>query len=79
MLADSEDENLAHLPVILGPPGSGKTTVISAFIQVLSLRQKPVWVVAQSNVAVKNIVERLIRDGFSGYRLLISNDYYSGW
>jgi hypothetical protein len=76
MLSESES---VQLPVIIGPPGTGKTTVISSFTRALAASCCPVWVVAQSNVGVKNIASRLIKDGFMEWRLLISKDFYHGW
>jgi len=68
-----------QLPIIIGPPGTGKTTVISAFTRALAASNCPVWVVAQSNVGVKNIASRLMKDDFMDWRLLISKDFYNGW
>eukprot|EP00762_Andalucia_godoyi_P002260 ANDGO_07638.mRNA.1 DNA polymerase alpha-associated DNA helicase A len=45
--------------VILGPPGTGKTTTLVEVIRQLLSRGKRVLVCAASNVAVDNIVERL--------------------
>lgn len=42
-----------------GPPGTGKTTTIAAASRLWGLHHLPVWVVAHSNVAVKNIAETL--------------------
>ncbi|SCU87631.1 LAME_0D10858g1_1 [Lachancea meyersii CBS 8951] len=48
--------------VIRGPPGTGKTSVISAIIRKLLDRNKgwPILCVAESNVAVDNLCERLL-------------------
>ncbi|KAJ3570489.1 hypothetical protein NP233_g4369 [Leucocoprinus birnbaumii] len=66
--------------LIQGPPGTGKTTVIAA--AVLSLIQKTgraVWLIAQSNVAVKNIAEKLADSGFIDFKLLVSKDFHYDW
>jgi hypothetical protein len=36
-------------------------------------------IVAQSNVAVKNVAEKLIRVGFNGFKLLVSKDFHFDW
>lgn len=66
--------------IIQGPPGTGKTSVIAAFVQTaLDLEYSGIWLVAQSNVAVKNIAEKLIKTGFLDWRLLVSTDFKVGW
>ena len=68
------------LTLIWGPPGSGKTTVIAAFVlSALSAGLGGLWLVAQSNVAVKNIAEKLAKAGFFQWRLLVSTDFHGGW
>ena len=47
------------LAVIHGPPGTGKTHTLIAYIMIEVLRGSRVLVVAPSNVAVDNIAERL--------------------
>ncbi|KZS94269.1 hypothetical protein SISNIDRAFT_63688 [Sistotremastrum niveocremeum HHB9708] len=74
----SETDSL-HLPLIIGPPGSGKTSVIARFVQMSVDLGRTVWVTAQSNVAVKNIADRLARDGFWDWRLLVSKDFHNDW
>jgi hypothetical protein len=68
---------LDHKPVYLiqGPPGTGKTTVIVELIQQL-VRQNPmvrILVVSQSNMAVDNVLKRLIKTSVSFIRL--ASDY----
>ncbi|KAI9574025.1 P-loop containing nucleoside triphosphate hydrolase protein [Boletus coccyginus] len=64
--------------VIHGPPGTGKTTVIAA--SVISHHHaksgQNIWVAAQSNVAVKNIVEMFIKEGFHEFKVLVSKDFH---
>ncbi len=48
-----------HFAVIQGPPGSGKTTVISGIIRRASARGERVLVVSPTHVAVDNVVEKL--------------------
>lgn len=49
-----------HFSVIEGPPGSGKTTVITAIIRRALARGDRVLVVSPTHVAVDNVVEKLI-------------------
>ncbi|KAF8638330.1 hypothetical protein AX17_002350 [Amanita inopinata Kibby_2008] len=72
------DEN--RVTLIQGPPGTGKTSVIAAFVQCsISLGRTGIWLVAKSNVAVKNIAEKLIKVGFYDWRLLVSKDFHFDW
>lgn len=79
ILSDSPSDRLV---LIQGPPGTGKTTVIVAaavsFIASRSSKQG-LWLVAQSNVAVKNIAEKLADVDFLDFKLLVSKDFHSGW
>jgi hypothetical protein len=49
-----------HFAVIQGPPGSGKTTVISGVIRRTVARGGSVLVVSPTHVAVDNVVEKLV-------------------
>jgi hypothetical protein len=55
--------------------------VIAAAVQskVAEHPSNTVWVVAHSNVAVKNIAEKLVECGFLDFRLLVSKDFHHGW
>ncbi|KAL5478689.1 hypothetical protein ACEPAI_1966 [Sanghuangporus weigelae] len=64
--------------IVHGPPGTGKTSTISASLQQWIKERDMVWVVAQSNVAVKNIAERLSKDSVP-YKLLVSKEFYHEW
>jgi hypothetical protein len=60
----------------------GKTTVISAAVISLmadSDEDRSIWLVAQSNVAVKNIAEKLADFEFLDFRLLVSQDFHYDW
>lgn len=70
--------------LIQGPPGTGKTTVIAASVR--SFLADPtlglgscMWLMAQSNVAVKNIAEKLAEDNFLDFKLLVSLDFHFEW
>jgi len=68
------------ITIIQGPPGTGKTSVIAFFVQLaVALGKSGIWLVAQSNVAVKNIAEKLSRTGFHDYRLLVSDGFIDDW
>ena len=41
--------------------------------------QRGIWLVAQSNVAVKNIAEKLLDSEFLPWRLLVSKDFIYEW
>ncbi|KAF7970074.1 hypothetical protein HWV62_25050 [Athelia sp. TMB] len=73
------DENPVSL--IQGPPGTGKTSVIAA--SVVSMMADPgsrtMWLIAQSNVAVKNIAEKLAEVDFLDFKLLVSKDFHFDW
>lgn len=72
--------NKDHIVVIQGPPGTGKTSVIARFVQTaIDAGQTGLWLVAQSNVAVKNIAEKLTNVGFLDWRLLVSKDFHFDW
>jgi hypothetical protein len=49
-----------HFAVIEGPPGSGKTTVITAIVHGALARGEDVLVVSPTHVAVDNVVEKLV-------------------
>ena len=38
-----------------------------------------IWIIAQSNVAVKNVAEKLADSGFLDFKLLVSNDFHFDW
>lgn len=68
------------ITIIQGPPGTGKTSVIAFFVQMaVALGKSGIWLVAQSNVAVKNIAEKLSQVGFHDYRLLVSDSFIDDW
>lgn len=66
------------LTFLAGPPGTGKTTTIAAASRIWDLCKLPVWIVAHSNVAVKNIAETLFKKEVD-YRLLVSKEFYEEW
>ena len=72
--------NKSRITLIHGPPGTGKTTVIATYVHfALSQGQKGIWLTAQSNVAVKNIAEKLLDSGLTKWKLLVSKDFHLDW
>ena len=55
------------IQLVHGPPGTGKTTLIASIIQGLACASEAIYACAQSNVAVKNIAEKLTRAGFTEF------------
>lgn len=69
-----------HIVVIQGPPGTGKTSVIANYVKTaIHSGYRGLWLVAQSNVAVKNIAEKLISYEFTDFRLLVSKEFRHEW
>jgi hypothetical protein len=66
------------LKFTLGPPGTGKTKTIAAAAHAWEARRLPVWIVAQSNVAVKNIAEKLVDQGV-WFKIVVSKEFYVEW
>ncbi|KAL1724450.1 P-loop containing nucleoside triphosphate hydrolase protein [Schizophyllum commune] len=66
--------------LVQGPPGTGKTTVIAAAVQnLVRTPGRTIWLVAQSNVAIKNVAEKLADIGFWDFRILVSKDFHYDW
>jgi regulator of nonsense transcripts 1 len=76
-ILSNHDNN--RLCLIHGPPGTGKTTVIAASVTSLAQCRRPVWVIAHSNVAVKNVAEKLADVKFLDFKLLVSMDFHFDW
>ena len=75
--ADPDDQ----VVLVHGPPGTGKTTVIAAsVVELVHLGgSRGIWLVAQSNIAVKNIAEKLAGVGFLDFKILVSEDFHFEW
>ncbi|QRV83825.1 ATP-dependent DNA helicase [Ceratobasidium sp. AG-Ba] len=65
--------------LVHGPPGTGKTSTIAAAVWIFAEIDQPVWIIAQSNVGIKNVAEKLVKVGFMDFTLLVSQDYHSYW
>jgi regulator of nonsense transcripts 1 len=70
----------ARVTLIHGPPGTGKTTVIATYVHFALVEgRRGIWLTAQSNVAVKNIAEKLLDSGLTNWKLLVSKDFHFDW
>lgn len=70
------------LSAVIGPPGTGKTTLIKAIAKTwehLGETGETLLCVAHQNVAVRHMAESMVKEGISGVLLLISEDYYVDW
>ncbi|TBU26537.1 P-loop containing nucleoside triphosphate hydrolase protein, partial [Dichomitus squalens] len=80
MITDGEPLVIAHA----GPPGTGKTTTIAAALEHWQNQELPVWVIAQSNVGVKNIALSLFkREQKTGhkinFKIIVSMEFHFEW
>jgi hypothetical protein len=70
----------AKITLVQGPPGTGKTTVIATYVKsAIHAGQRGIWLMAQSNFAVKNIAEKLAKLGFFDFKLLVSHGFHYQW
>ena len=83
-ILSQDDAN--RVVVVHGPPGTGKTTVIAASVTSIMSKShrdedptRTVWLVAQSNVAVKNIAEKLASVDFLDFKILVAKDFHFDW
>ncbi|GLB44387.1 putative nuclear-transcribed mRNA catabolic process, nonsense-mediated decay [Lyophyllum shimeji] len=68
----------AALVITHGPPGTGKTTTIAAAAAYWDERDLPAWIIAHSNVAVKNIAETLCKKGVD-FKILVAGEFHFEW
>ncbi|KZT04829.1 P-loop containing nucleoside triphosphate hydrolase protein [Laetiporus sulphureus 93-53] len=73
MISEQEAVVITH-----GPPGTGKTKTISAAVEFWDQCRDPVWVIAQSNVGVKNIAESFLKHDID-FKLLVSKEFHFQW
>ncbi|KAI0251228.1 hypothetical protein BJV78DRAFT_1213514 [Lactifluus subvellereus] len=66
------------LVIAHGPPGTGKTTTIAGAADLWARHRLPCWIVAQSNVGVKNIAEKLFKNKVT-FKLIVSKDFLFEW
>ncbi|KAI9461671.1 P-loop containing nucleoside triphosphate hydrolase protein [Lactarius psammicola] len=68
------------ITLVQGPPGTGKTTVIASYVDnAIRDGRSGIWLMAHSNVAVKNIAEKLYKLGFIRFKLLVSQGFHHEW
>ncbi|PBK61108.1 P-loop containing nucleoside triphosphate hydrolase protein, partial [Armillaria solidipes] len=70
--------SVRSLIVVHGPPGTGKTSTISAAAMLWGRKKSPTWIVAHSNVAVKNIAEKLASSDVD-FKIIVSKEFYVEW
>ena len=59
--------------MVLGTPGSGKTTAICVMLRILSAMKKRVLVVSFTNSAIDNVLTRLKKTGFEKFIRVTNN------
>ncbi|KAG5653154.1 hypothetical protein H0H81_002065 [Sphagnurus paluster] len=71
---------VSNAPLIIahGPPGTGKTTTIAAAVSRWDQSKQPTWIVAHSNVAVKNIAETLYKRNVD-FKIIVSKEFHFEW
>ncbi|KAI5054999.1 hypothetical protein GOP47_0030144 [Adiantum capillus-veneris] len=70
------------LCAVIGPPGTGKTRLISGVAKVweqTTAQGQMLLCAAQQNVAVRHMAEMMVNNNIHGVMLLISHDYYTDW
>ena len=85
----SQREALTHMlslslndciTLIQGPPGTGKTTVIASYVDnAIRSGRNGIWLLAHSNVAVKNIAEKLAKFESLHFKLIVSQSFHFDW
>ena len=64
--------------VVQGPPGTGKTSSISVATQNIISQRSFVYIIAHSNMGVRTVADRLLKDKVR-FKLIVSADFYEGW
>ncbi|KAG8213318.1 P-loop containing nucleoside triphosphate hydrolase protein [Butyriboletus roseoflavus] len=75
-----DQTDCSRATIIQGPPGTGKTTVIASYVlTAVSAGRSGIWLIAQSNIAVKNIAEKLADFGLTDWKLLVAEEFFAVW
>ncbi|OCH91054.1 P-loop containing nucleoside triphosphate hydrolase protein [Obba rivulosa] len=79
-VAEAMSSESIPLVIVHGPPGTGKTSTIAAAVQswVANEESAPTWIIAQSNVGVKNIAESLLKRNID-FKLIVSKEFHFEW
>ncbi|KAF7357132.1 Nucleoside triphosphate hydrolase protein [Mycena sanguinolenta] len=81
-LNESQKRTLAKMtssmPVVIAHLEPEKTRTISAAAAVWEDEESPAWIVAQSNVAIKNIAEKLAQTKVT-FKIIVSKEFYVEW
>lgn len=59
--------------MVLGTPGSGKTTAIVVLLRILAAMRQRVLVVSFTNSAIDNVLGRLKKSGFNNFIRVTNN------
>lgn len=74
---DALEKALSHsISVIEGPPGTGKTQTILNILANLIIRKKSVAVVSNNTEAVKNVIEKMEKQGYGFLNALLGRKEY---
>ena len=63
---------------LLGASGTGKTSTIAVALDHWARHRERAWVIAHSNVGVKNIAESLVKRKID-FKIIVSQDFYYEW
>ncbi|KAI0090550.1 P-loop containing nucleoside triphosphate hydrolase protein [Irpex rosettiformis] len=74
MISPSHPIVIAH-----GPPGTGKTSTIAAATDYWITQGESAWIIAQSNVGVKNIARSFVDKGITDFKIIVSKEFYVEW
>ncbi len=65
--------------LLIGPPGTGKTSTIAAAADYWNKENEPTYIIAQSNVGVKNIARSFFKGGLTDFKIIVSKEFYVEW
>lgn len=73
------DRGRTRATLVHGPPGTGKTTTITAAAIRLINAGEPVWIIAHSNVGISNVAEKLVKIGYTDFILIVAQEFFGWW